>query len=103
MVVRHKALHTGMLVSYVCHFLSDTKCDLRLSRIQWYLGSLCYSSITSFRVAEDKFQKLHVLIHAVLEHGSFTVQMLGKFASKCVKVSVAAIQPASLWTHYMFA
>ena len=69
---------------------------------QRYLGILCGSSTTSFRVPEDKLQKLHALIQAVLEQGSLTVQMLEKIADKRVSTSVA-IRPASLWTHHMFA
>ena len=98
-----EVLHTDTLVSYFCgYFLSDTKCDLKPSRIQWYPGILCDSSTTSFRVPEDKLQKLHALIQAVLEQGSLTVQMLEKIAGKCISMSVA-IRPASLWIHYMFA
>ena len=90
-----EALHTGVLVSYFCGYLWDTKCDLKPSRIQRYLGILCDSSTTSFRVPEDKLQKLHAQIHAVLEHGSLTVQMLEKIAGNCVTTSVA-MRPASL-------
>ena len=39
-----EALHTGVLVSYFCGYLWDTKCDLKPSRIQRYLGILCDSS-----------------------------------------------------------
>lgn len=95
---------TDMLVSYFCSFfLSDPKYDLRLSRIQPYLGSLCNSSTTSFWILENKLQTLHVLIHAVVEHGSFNMQMLEKIASKCDNMSVAGIPPASMWTHDMLA
>ena len=92
-----------MLVSYFCgYFLSDTKCALKPSRIQRYLGVRCDSSTTSFRVPSDKLQKLHALIQAVLEQGFLTVQMQEKIAGKCISMSVAN-RPASLRTHYMYA
>lgn len=76
-------------------FRSDTKCDLKPPRIQRYFGMLCDSSTTSFRLPEYKLQMLHALIHAVLEHGSFTEQMLEKITGKGVSIPVA-IRPASL-------
>ena len=46
-----EAILVGMLISCFCgYFLSDTKRDLKPSRIQRYLGILCDSTITSFRV-----------------------------------------------------
>lgn len=58
-----KALHIGILVSYMCRFfLSDTKCDLNPSQQQRYLGTICYWETASFRVLEDKLRKLHVFI-----------------------------------------
>ena len=84
-----------MPVSYFCGcFLSDTKCDLKPSRMQRYLSFLCDSNTTSFRVPEDKLQKVHALIRAALEHGSRMGKML-EIAGKCVSMSVA-IRPASL-------
>ena len=98
-----EALHIGMLVSYFCgNFLSDTKCDLNPSRIQRYLGVLCDSSTTSFRIPVDKLRKLHVLISAALENRTITDQTMEKIEGKYVSMSVA-IRPASLWTHFMFA
>ncbi|CAN0440841.1 unnamed protein product, partial [Pylaiella littoralis] len=98
-----EALRLGMLISFFCrHFLSDTKCDLKPSRIQRYLGILCDSSTTSFRIPEDKLSKLREIIREVLARGSLSGKTLETIAGKCVSMSVA-IRPASLWTHYMFA
>lgn len=97
------ALHLGILVSFLCgYFLSDTKCDLNPSQQQRYLGIICDSRTASFRVPQDKLDKLHTLITAALTSGSLTTRTLEKIAGKCVSMSVA-IRPASLWTHYMFA
>ena len=98
-----EALHTGILVSYKCgYFLSIKKCDLYPSQQQRYLGIICDSRTTSYRIPEDKLHKLHALISKVLADGSVSVRMLEKIVGKCVSMSVA-IRPASLWTHYMFA
>ena len=90
-------LHTGMLVSYFCGYFRD----LKPSRIQRYLGILCDSSTTSFRVPEDELQKLHALIQAVLEQVAHHADA-GENRGKCVSMSVA-IRPASMWTHCMYA
>lgn len=93
----------GMLVLYFCSFLlSDTKGDLKPSRIRRYLGILCDSDTTSFRVPQYQLQNLHTLIHAALEHDSLNVKMSKTIAGKSVSMSVA-IRPSSLWTHYMLA
>ena len=98
-----EAIHVGMLVSYLCgYFPSDTKFDLTPSRIQRYLGIWCDSTTTSFRIPNDKLQKLPSLIRAVLEQGRTTAKMLEEIAGTCVSMS-GAIRPASLWTHHMFA
>lgn len=82
-----EAIHLGMLVSYFCgYFLSDTKCDLKPSRIQKYLGIICDSGTASFRVPEDKLQTLHELIRTVLERGSLNGKMLETIAGKCVSI-----------------
>ena len=91
-----EALYVGILVSFFCgYFLSDTKCDLKPSRIHRYLGILCDSDTTSFRIAEDNLRKLHALITAALKDGTVTIRMMEKIAGKCVSMSVA-IRPASL-------
>ena len=98
-----EALHVGMLVSYFCdYFLSDTKCDLKPSRIQRYLGILRDSSTTCFRIPDDKLRKLHTLISSELENGTIPVRVMEKIAGKCASMSVP-IRPASARTHFMFA
>ena len=98
-----EALHIGVLVSFLCgYFLSDKKCDLRPSQQQRYLGIICDSQSASFRVPQDKLDKLHTLITEALTTGFLTSRTLERIAGKCVSMSVA-IRPASLWTHYMFA
>ena len=62
---------------------------------------LCDSNTTSFRVPEHKLQKSHAFIHAVMEHGSLTVQTSEIVAGKSVSMSIA-IRPASLCTRYVF-
>jgi len=55
-----------------------------------------------FRVPKDKLRKLHGLIQTALDDGEVPAQTLEKIAGKCMSMS-AAIRPASLWTHFMFA
>lgn len=98
-----EVIHLGMIVSFLCgYILSDTKCDLKPSRVQKYLGILCDSATASFRVPDDKLRKLHALISEALDKGVVAAKMLETIAGKCVSMSVA-IRPASLWAHFMFA
>lgn len=82
-----ETLRAGRLISCVCvYLLSGTKRDLKPSRIQRYLGSLCNSSTTAFRVPEYNLKKLHALILAALVNGKLTVQPLDKIVAKCVSM-----------------
>ena len=55
----------AMLVSFLCgQFLSAKKCDFRPTRLQKYLGMLCDSDTASFRVPQDKLDKLQQLLRA---------------------------------------
>lgn len=97
-----EATHRGMLVSFLCgHFLSLHKCDLRPTTEQLYLGILCDSRTASFRVPQDKLDKLHALIRAALDDGWLAFRTLQRIAGKCMSMTVA-IRPASLWTHALF-
>lgn len=98
-----EAIHVAMLVSFSCgYFLSVKECDLRPTRIQWYLVMLCDSKTATFRVAEDKLENLQTLLRTVFEEVWLSFRALERIASKCMSLTVA-IRPASLWTHAMFA
>lgn len=97
-----EAIHVAMLVSWMCgYFLSPKKCDLRPTKVQRYLGMLCDSDTASFRVPQDKMDKLHNLLHTTLGAGELSFRTLERIAGKCMSMTVA-IRPASLWTHAMF-
>ena len=97
------AIHLAMLVSFQCgYFLSVKKCDLRPTRVQRYLGMLCDSETATFRVPEDKLEKLQLLLRTALDEGGLSFRTLERIAGKCMSLTVA-VRPASLWTHAMFA
>lgn len=98
-----EATHVAMLVSFMCgQFLSPSKCDLRPTTVQQYLGMLCDSGTATFRVPQDKLDKLQQLLSQALEAKEVSFRTLQRVAGKCMSMSVA-IRPASLWTHDMFA
>lgn len=98
-----EAIHVGMLVLYFCgYLLSDTKCDLKASKMQRYLGILRDSGTALLRIVEDRLRTLHALILAALGNGTLTAWMLEDIAGTCVSTS-SAIYPASLCTHFEFA
>ena len=97
-----EAIHVAMLVSWMCgYFLSEKKCDLRPTKVQRYLGMLCDSETASFRVPQDKMDKLHHLLRTAVEARGLSFRTLERIAGKCMSMTVA-IRPASLWTHAMF-
>ncbi|CAM9718774.1 unnamed protein product [Laminaria digitata] len=98
-----EATHVAMLVSFLCgQFLSAKKCDLRPTRLQEYLGMLCDSDTATFRVPQDKLDKLQQLLRAALDEGQVSFLTLQRIAGKCMDMTVA-IRPASLWTRAMFS
>ena len=98
-----EATHVAMLVSFLCgQFLSAKKCDFRPTRQQQYLGMVCDSDTATFRVPQDKLDKLQLLLRAAVDGGQLSFRTLQRIAGKCMSMTVA-IRPASLWTHAMFA
>lgn len=82
--------------------LSLTKCDIRPSQVQRYLGIDCDSREVVFRIPVDKLLKLQSLVRSALEAGHVSIPTLERMAGKATSMAVA-IRPASLWTHCMFA
>lgn len=98
-----EATHVAMLVSFMCgQFLSPSKCDLKPTKVQQYLGMLCDSSTATFRVPQDKLDKLQLILRETLAAKELSFRTLQRIAGKCMSMTVA-IRPASLWTHAMFA
>lgn len=65
-----EATHVAMLVSLFCgQFLSDKKCDLRPKHLQRFLGMMCDSSTATFRVPQDKLDKLQLLLRTAVDDG----------------------------------
>ena len=97
------ATHVAMLVSYFCgYFLSLKKCDLRPTTLQKYLGMWCDSVSATFRVPQERLDKMHARIELALESGSISFPDLQSIAGQAMSMS-AAIRPASLYTQAMFA
>ena len=63
---------------------------------------LCNSDTTTFRVSQDRLEKLQQLLRAALDVGRLSFRTLQSIAGKCMSMPVA-IRPASMWTHAMFA
>ena len=81
-------------------FLSISKCDLVPTHSLRYLGLMCDSGRSVFRILSDKSCRLRNLIRQVLVEGVVPLSTLEKIAGKCMSMKVA-IRPVSLWTHYM--
>lgn len=97
------ATSVAMLVSFYCGaFLSLKKCDIKPHKLQKYLGMLCDSSTATFRVPQDKLDKLHGRLQQALTSGSVSFETLRSVAGQALSMSVA-IRPASLYTQAMFA
>ena len=56
----------------------------------------------SFRVPQDKLDKLHQLLQTAVAERGLTYRTLDRIEGKCMSMTVA-IRPASLWTHAMYA
>ena len=98
-----EATHVAMLVSVLCaQFLSAKKFDFRRTRQQQYLGMVCDSDTATFRVQQDELDTLQKLLREALAAGHLSFRTLQRIAGKCMSMT-AAIRPASLWTHTMFA
>lgn len=98
-----EATYVAMLVSFLCgQFLSLKKCEIRPVPILQYLGIIGDSGTRTFRIPQDKLDKLHKLIRTALDDGGLAYRTLQRIAGKCMSMTVA-IRPASLWTHAMFA
>ena len=98
-----EATHVAMLTSLFCgQFLSLKKCELRPVKALQYLGIICDSETMTFRIPQEKLDKLHGLLQTALADGGVSYRTLQRVAGKCMSMTVA-IRPASLWTHAMFA
>ena len=98
-----EATSVAMLVSYFCgYFLSIKKCDLKPSTLQKYLGIWCDSETATFRVPQERLDKLHARIAHAFERGSISFSMLQSVAGQAMSMAVA-VRPASLYTQAMFA
>ena len=92
-----------MLVAFLCgQFLSVEKCELRPVQVLQYLGIVCDSTSMTFRIPQDKLDKLHALLRQAVDDKGLSYRTLQRIAGKCMSMTVA-IPPASLWTHAMFA
>ena len=92
-----------MLMSFLCgQCLSATKCYFRPTRRQQYLGMVCDSDTATFRVPQDKLDKLQQLLRETLVAGQPSFLTLRRITSKYMRITVP-IRPASLWTNAMFA
>ena len=97
-----EATHVAMLVSFLCgQFLSLKKCELRPQTVIQYLGMMCDSTTTTFRIPQDKLDKLQLLVKESLDSKRVSFRTLQRIAGKCMSMTVA-IRPASLWTRAMF-
>lgn len=98
-----EATYVAVLVSFFCGaFLSVKKCDMKPTRLQKYLGIWCDSSTATFRVPQDKLDKLHQRLQRALTDGSVSFETLRSVARQAMSMSVA-IRPAALYTQAMFA
>ena len=96
------AIALAVAVSFLAGFyLSSKKCDLVPRRVQRYLGVLCDSERSAYRIPQDKLDKLNSLITAAMKQGSVNAATLQKIAGKCMSMKVV-VRPASLWTHFIF-
>ena len=97
-----EATFLAMLVSFFCGaFLSIKKCDFKPTHLQKYLGIWCDSTTATFRVPQDKLDKLHERLQGALETDQVSFETLRSFAGQAMSMSVA-IRPASLYTQAMF-
>ena len=93
----------AMLVSYFCgYFLAIKKCDLKPSTLQKYLGIWCDSQTATFRVPQERLNKLHARIEQAMVRGSISFSTLQSVAGQAMSMAVA-VRPASLYTQAMFA
>lgn len=97
------ALRFAVSEAFWCrYYLSNTKCDLVPTQTLSYLGILCDSHHAVFRqMPQDKLEIFEVLIDAALRDKSISVATLPNIAGKWTSMEVA-IQPAALWTHFLF-
>ena len=78
-----EATHVAMLVSFLCdQFLSAKKCDFRPTRRQQHLGMVCDSDTATFRVPQDKLDKLQQLLREALAAGHLPFRTLQRIAAK---------------------
>ena len=94
-----EATHVAMLISLL---FGQFLCDFRQTGRQQYLGIVCDSDIPTFRVPQDKLDKLQQLPREALAAGHLSFHTLQRIARRCMSMTVV-IRPASLWTHAMFA
>ena len=59
------------------------------------------SDTATFRVLQEKLQKLQPLLRAAVDEGQLIFRILQRIAGKCMNMTVA-IRPASLWTYPVF-
>ena len=94
-----KAAHVAMLIYFLCcQFQSAKKCDFRPTRQQQYLGIVCDLDTATFRVPQEKLDKLQLLRRAAVDGGQLSFRTIQRIAGKCMSMTVA-IRPAWLWTH----
>lgn len=62
---------------------------MRPTRIQRYLGMLCDSETATFRVPQDKLDKLQILPRTALDAGELSFRTLERGAGKCMSLTVA--------------
>ena len=63
---------------------------------------VCDSDTATFRVPQDKLDKLQQMLRDALEAEHLSFRTLQRITGKCMSMTVA-VRPASLWTHAMFA
>lgn len=98
-----EATFVAMLVSFFCGaFLSIKKCDFKPTHLQKYLGIWCDSTTATFRVPQDKLDKLHERLQGALKAHTVSFETLRSVTGQAMSMSVA-IRPASLYTQAMFA
>ena len=90
------ATYLAMLVSFFCGaFLAIKKCELKPSQTLKYLGIWCDSSTATFRIPQEKLEKLHQRLEKALATNSIAFDTLRSVAGQAASMSVA-IRPASL-------
>ena len=63
---------------------------------------VCDSDTATFRVPQDKLEKMQQLLREALAAGHLSFRTLQRITGKCMSMAVT-IRPALMWTHAMFA